>query len=240
MSEKCEWLHRELEKLPLVMYPFQSDSLPRSGIYFFYEEGETWGHGGQSPRVVRIGTHRGKNFRSRISEHFLFKENRMDFDESKPKPSDRSIFRKNIGRTLLNQEEDPYLEVWEIGFMNRKNKDRFGHLRDIGKEKELEGRITRILRERFSFRFIIIESEADRMGAAGLEGRLIGTVSGCAMCAPSPNWPGRHSPKAQIRDSGLWLVQHLKDAPIDEQDKQAIRDAVQKTLDWVVGSYKPV
>ena len=33
-----------------------------------------------------------------------------------PAPKDRSIFRKNIGRDLLNREKDPYLECWEADF----------------------------------------------------------------------------------------------------------------------------
>jgi hypothetical protein len=39
-------------------------------IYFFYEDGEFWGHGGNRLRIVRIGTHKDGNFRSRIKEHF--------------------------------------------------------------------------------------------------------------------------------------------------------------------------
>ena len=49
MSERCKWLHEQLEQLPLIRYPFNPNDLPENGIYFFYEEGETWGHGGTSP-----------------------------------------------------------------------------------------------------------------------------------------------------------------------------------------------
>lgn len=114
MSELCKWLHEQLERLPIIRFPFELEKLPENGIYFFYEDGEVWGHGGNNTRIVRIGTHRGKNFRSRINEHFLLDESKMNFDKSKPKPSDRSIFRKNIGRALLNKHSDDYLEVWEI------------------------------------------------------------------------------------------------------------------------------
>jgi hypothetical protein len=40
------------------VWPFTSDQLPRNDIYFFFEKGETWGHGGDRPRIVRVGTHR--------------------------------------------------------------------------------------------------------------------------------------------------------------------------------------
>ncbi|MEW6181487.1 MAG: hypothetical protein AB1522_16360 [Chloroflexota bacterium] len=117
MSEKCKWLHEKLEELPLIKYSFKLELLPENGIYFFYEIDEIWGHGGDKLRIVRVGTHKGNNFRSRISEHFLINEKKMNFDENSPKPSDRSIFRKNIGRAILNKKKDPYLKVWEIDFL---------------------------------------------------------------------------------------------------------------------------
>ena len=55
MSEKCSWLHNQLESLPPVRFPFDIKSLPSNGIYFFYEEGETTEHGSsRKPRIVRI------------------------------------------------------------------------------------------------------------------------------------------------------------------------------------------
>ncbi|MEM4487481.1 MAG: hypothetical protein QXK88_01560 [Desulfurococcaceae archaeon] len=162
MSELCKWLHEQLEQLPMIRYPFELERLPKSGIYFFYEKGEIWRHGGVKPRIVRIGTHSGEgNFRSRMGEHFLLDESRMNFDKDKPKPSDRSVFRKNIGRALLNRDSDPYLQVWEKDFTPRKNKELFSHLRDIEKEKAIEAEITRILRENFTFRFIALENPSD-------------------------------------------------------------------------------
>ena len=70
--DNCEWLHNQLKNLPLIKYPFRLEDLPKNGIYFFYEKGEVWGHGGKNPRIVRVGTHKGDNFRSRINDHFLF------------------------------------------------------------------------------------------------------------------------------------------------------------------------
>lgn len=106
LSEKCKWLHQHLELLPIFKYPFDLKLLPRNGIYFFYEEGENSDHGDgiRKPRIVRIGTHKENNFKTRISEHFLPNESRMRFTQINPKPSDRSIFRKNIGRALLNKQ----------------------------------------------------------------------------------------------------------------------------------------
>ncbi|MCS7135622.1 MAG: hypothetical protein NZ931_00780 [Aigarchaeota archaeon] len=232
-SELCRWLHEQLEQLPLIKFPFKLEILPENGIYFFYEDGEFWGHGGEKLRIVRVGTHRDGNFRSRIREHFLLDKAWMNFDERKPKPSDRSIFRKNIGRALLNIERDNYLKIWEIDFTVRKNQELWGDKRDVEKEKKIEEAITKILRERFSFRFIILDPYVERMGSKGLESSLIGTLAHCKLCKPSPNWLGKYSPVQKIREGKLWLVQHLKSNPINEKDKEIIIKAVEETKKWL-------
>jgi hypothetical protein len=232
-SELCKWLHEQLEELPLIKFPFDLEQLPKNGIYFFYEDGEVWGHGGNKPRIVRVGTHRNGNFRSRINEHYLLNKDYLNFDENRPKPSDRSIFRKNIGRALLNKNKDNYLEIWNIDFMKKKNIELWKSKRDIEKERKLEEMITKIIRERFSFRFIILDNQVERMGSKGLESSLIGTLSHCKLCGPSADWLGNYSPKEKIKESGLWLVQHLKNKPINENDKKVILDAIRKTKEWL-------
>src|SRR5215210_7327380 len=113
VTSTCKWLHESLEALPLTRYPFDIDKqLPDNGIYFFYEDGEIWGHSNvedvtnnndNKPRIVRIGTHKDGNFKSRISEHFLLSESKMNITSKISAPHDRSIFRKNIGRALIER-----------------------------------------------------------------------------------------------------------------------------------------
>lgn len=233
MSELCKWLYEQLEQLQIFKYPFELEKLPENGIYFFYENEEIWGHGGYKPRIVRIGTHKDGNFRSRIKEHFLFDESKMDFDATKPAPHERSILRKNIGRALLNRAKDNYLKIWEIDFTTRRNREEYGCLRDIQKEKKVESEVTRILREKFYFRFITVDSKMKRVGTGGLESSLIGTVVHCKLCRPSSGWLGRYSPKKQIKESGLWLVQHLEADEINESDKRGILKAITRTKEWI-------
>lgn len=79
-----------------------------------YEDGET-GHG--TNRIVRVGTHRKENqLPGRLEEHYLH-ENK-----------DRSIFRKNIGRALLNRDHDPFLEYWELDLTSHESKQTNGQL----------------------------------------------------------------------------------------------------------------
>ena len=232
MSETCKWLHEQLEPLPIFKYPFDLKLLPKNGVYFFYEEGENSKHGKgiSRPRIVRIGTHKENNFRSRISEHFLLNESKMKFTQTNPKPSDRSIFRKNIGRALLNKQKDlDYLKVWEIDFTSNINRANHSHLRNIEKEKTIESQITELIRKRFYFRFISIEGQEKRMGKIGIESRLIGTVTSCKLCKPSDYWLGKFSTKPQIKNGKLWLSQHLDSIGLSDSDKRDLLIAIENT-----------
>jgi hypothetical protein len=201
-------------------------------FYFFYEEGENSKHGEgiSRPRIVRIGTHKENNFRSRISEHFLLNESKMKFTQANPKPSDRSIFRKNIGRALLTEQRDlDYSKIWEIDFTSNINRANQSQLRNIEKEKNIESQITELIRKRFYFRFISIEGQEKRMGKTGIESRLIGTVTACKFCKPSNSWLGKFSPKLQIKNGKLWLSQHLDSIGLSDSDKRDLLIAIENT-----------
>jgi len=233
MSEECRWLHQKLEALPLIKYPFELRCLPENEIYFTYEEGEMWGHGGNQLRVVQVGTHRANNFHSRIAEHYLLDPRKMDFDHDQPKPSDRSIFRKHIGRALLRKAKDPYLDIWNIDFTILANRTQFAHCRDIPKEKRLEEEITERMRSTLQFRFIIIEDEEERMGEKGLEKRFIGTFAQCCECSKSSNWLGDHSTDKRIVASGMWQIHHLKADAITHLHYDRINNAISQTQEWM-------
>ena len=214
MSAICRQLHEILHALPSVRWPFSAEQLPRNGIYFLFEAGEIWGHGGAHPRIVRVGTHREGNFRSRMADHFLFSNRKTALSADRAAPKDRSIFRKNIGRALLHAARDPYEEIWNVDFTTRAKREAHSHRRDVAKEGELENEVTRILRESFAFAWIEIEGQEKRMGIHCLEAPLIGTLAGCRLCQASPQWLGLSSPKAKIASGGLWLEQHLRAPPL--------------------------
>ncbi len=131
MTCLCCELHEVLSHLRPFTFPVAAEQIPRNGVYVLYEQGEL-GHGGN--RIVRVGTHTGANqLRSRLQQHFL-QENK-----------DRSIFRKNIGRALLNRDNDPFLEYWEIDLTPSKAKEQYAAVID----KDKLSRKLHVLAERF-------------------------------------------------------------------------------------------
>ena len=182
-------------------FPFNADEIPSDGVYVLFERGEK-AHG--VDRIVRIGTHTGNNqLRSRLFQHFL-KENK-----------DRSIFRKNIGRALLNRDKDGFLEQWELDLTERNAKDKFADKIDLMKQKEVEKRVTEYIQKNFSFIALGIKDKAKRLE---FESKIISTVSLCDECRPSQNWLGLFSPKEKVRESGLWQVNELNKTPLNEDE----------------------
>jgi len=209
MSETCDTLHRWFNEMERHRFPFDESRIPSDGIYALFERGET-SHGGD--RIVRIGTHTGDGqLRSRLRQHFI--------SENK----DRSIFRKNIGRCLLNKESDPFLKDWEIDLTTRGAKDEHAAAIDFGKQAAVETDVTKYIQGSFSFVVLDVKDKGKRLG---LESKLISTVSLCDECLPSKNWLGSFSPKEKIRESGLWLVNELYKEPLSSGDMEFLRRAV--------------
>jgi len=201
MSKKCAKIHKLFNRRERFHFPFNKKSIPLNGIYILFEKGES-AH--DADRIVRIGTHRGVNkLFSRLNEHFV-KENK-----------DRSIFRKNIGRAILKRDSDPYLEIWERKLTSKKQKQKYGHLLDPVRQKEIEREVTHYIRDSFSFCVFQVDEKEKRIK---LESKIISTVSLCGECGPSTGWLGLHSPKGKIRESGLWLVNELYKEPLTEKE----------------------
>lgn len=209
MSKICHELHCLFSGLPKLGFPFDASVVPWNGIYVLFERGE-FAHG--TDRIVRVGTHTGNNqLPSRLEQHFI-RENK-----------DRSIFRKNIGRAILNREKDPFLAQWEIDLTTREAKEKYAGLIDWHKLQEVERRVTEYIQRNFRFVAFRVDDKTKRLR---WESRIISTVSLCEECRPSDNWLGLHSPKAKIRESGLWLVNELYKEPLSESDYEVVKMAV--------------
>jgi hypothetical protein len=209
MSKECEAIHVLVRKLERHNFPFSESHIPLNGIYILFEKGEH-GHGGG--RIVRIGTHTGENqLHSRLKQHFL--------NENK----DRSIFRKNIGRSLLKQNNDPFLEFWELDLTTRKAHDKYSNLIDFEYQKSIESRVSQYIQGNFSFCVFEVNDKTKRLE---IESKIISTVSWCKNCGPSKNWLGSSSPKQKIVESGLWLVNELYKTPFDASGIEGVSELI--------------
>ena len=212
MSDLCARLHREFQQSPVFSFPFEDSAIPKNGIYVLYEAGET-AHGAN--RIVRVGTHTGKNqLRSRLKQHFV--------NEQK----DRSIFRKNIGRALLNRDNNSFLDQWEIDLTTREAKTKHGPVIDRAKQSAVEHMVTEVIQKHFHFAVFRMEEKHKRLE---LEARMIATISRCEDCGPSQQWLGLHSPKTKIRNSGLWLVNELCGEPFSKAGVIELERAVRQS-----------
>jgi len=196
----CEKIHTFSNKLKIYKFPFNESEIPKNGIYILFEKGET-AH--NTNRIVRIGTHIGKdNLRQRLKEHFI--------NEVK----DRSIFRKNIGRCILNKNKDPFLKQWELTPLIKEIKENHPEI-DFKKQTQIEKEVTKYIRENFSFAILPIENKEKRLE---IESKIISTISQCNKCQASKNWLGLNSPKEKIRKSGLWNVNELYKTPLTNKE----------------------
>ena len=202
IEEKWELIHQAFLSLERLKYPFNQNATPLNGIYVFFEKGEL-SHGHE--RIVRVGTHTGKDqLRSRLMQH-LVNENK-----------DRSIFRKNVGRALLNRDGDAkMLDMWNRDMTPKSARENMANF-DIPEINRVEEKVSEYMRIHFSFATIEVNGEADKLL---LESRLISTISRCNECSkPSLKWLGNYSPIPKIRESGLWLVNELYKEPFSDSE----------------------
>jgi len=195
-------------------FPFNEQEIPENGIYILFEKGE-FAH--STNRIVRVGTHTGNNqLRSRLFQHFL--------NENK----DRSIFRKNVGRALLNKDKDQFIEQWELDLTTKDARKKHSNSVDFNKQIGIEKKVTKYIQDNFSF---IVFQVVDKEKRLEIESKIISTVSLCEECKPSQNWLGLFCPNEnnlqtervyknclKIRKSGLWLVNELRKTALSNED----------------------
>ena len=188
----CKRLHELAMRLERHTFPIVEEKIPGNGVYLLFEKWEQ-SHG--MDRIVRVGSHRGEdNLVARLREHFV-------------KPNkDRSIFRKNIGRALLNMNQDPFLRQWDLDLTTREARRQYGQLVDTERQRQVESDVTRTIQERFSFVVLPVRDRSERLT---LESSIISVVSLCDECRPSGEWLGNSSPEMRVRESGLWQKQGL-------------------------------
>lgn len=176
-------IHKKLNALPRYTYlgngEFSGVIPEGGGVYIIFEIGEKYG---DYDRITRVGKAE-KSLLSRLKQHFV-KEDK-----------DHSIFRKHVGRALLNKKGLP-LKNW-----NKKG------VKDSGTEKE----VSEYLKKNATFCVIPLK---DKNGICIMEKTLIGILAAFNLsylaangkAIQSGNWLGNHSVNQMIKASGLWNV----------------------------------
>ena len=191
----CCKLHELFNSMPSYKWDTIDQICFHNGIYILFETGETFYN---MHRVVRVGTHkRDGRLCRRLKDHFYAENN------------DGSIFRKNIGRAILNKNKDPYLRVWT------KSSSRSDHNYDLILQKKIEKQVTQYLRDNFSFVCIPVESNTERLR---LELGIIASLNTENDFLASPNWLGKYSSEFEIVQSGMWLKEGLNDIPLSKKE----------------------
>lgn len=213
MKSLTSRLHILFNEQKRFSFPFkqQINEIPANGIYIIFENGEKFG---DLDRIVRVGTHTGeKQLRSRLNQHFI-KENK-----------NRSIFRKNVGRCILNKNNSPYLPLWELDTTSKADKEKNLRLLDLEFEKEIEKKISDYIQTNLSFSVFQIDTKEQRLF---WESKIISTLAKSGELKPSKNWLGNYSTKEKIKSVGLWQVNELFNSSLTEQEFDELKKLILK------------
>lgn len=206
VNELCAKLHELFCNMPRF-HSKTIDQVPwKDGIYIMFETGEQYRKG---ERIVRIGTHTSPGrLKRRLKDHYLA-ENK-----------DGSIFRKNIGRAMLNKNNHPYLPVWSFDSSDKNmTRHRFGDAFDEEFQAQLEKQISRYLQSNVTFTCFPVPEANKRLR---YEEGIISTLNRAPDFIATNEWRGRFSPVKDIRESGLWLVRGLDAMPLTQNEYHEI------------------
>ena len=169
---------------------------PERGLYFFFEPGEMRPDF-TTARVVRVGTHAV----SRGSRTTLWSRLRAHRGTTNGTGNHRgSIFRLHVGAALIRKSADHVVfPSWGKG-ASASRQIRAG-------EAPLEKMVSEHI-GKMSVLWISVEDEAGPASdRAYLERNAIALLTGAD--SPSKNWLGSHSVREEIRESGLWNLDHV-------------------------------
>jgi hypothetical protein len=193
-------------------------SWPRRGVYFFRETGEIRRDTGNSPRIVRIGTHAlkagsGTNLWTRLSQH-------RGQASSGGGNHRGSIFRLIVGTALIEKEGHDY-PSWGQG----NSAPREMRL----SEQPLERRVSRVIGD-MPLLWVDIGDEPGPDSLRGYIERntiaLLSNFDRLPLDPPSTGWLGHWCNRARVRTSGLWNSNH-----VDEDYDPAFLDTLDHFID---------
>ncbi len=179
---------------------------PQRGVYFFFEPGEVR-QDGQSPRVVRVGTHavsKGSKTTlwNRLSQHKGNAGNGGGNHRG-------SIFRKHFGGALLNRGE---VSLSPNSWGEGSNAPRLVKDNELPVEQAVSAYLCAM-----PFLWINADDEPDKNSVRSyIERNSIALLSclgsgGNTADPPTTSWLGLHCPHVKVQNSGLWNVRHVEE-----------------------------
>jgi hypothetical protein len=78
----------------------------------------------------------------------------------------------------------------------------------------------------------IVAARGERPKPLVFSSAITASTTGCEECRPSARWLGLSSPKAKIRESGLWLVNERYKEPLSSVDLDRLRNRVIAGAAW--------
>ena len=177
---------------------------PKRGVYFFREPGEFRSDTGNSPRIVRVGTHAlkagsGTKLWTRLSQH-------------RGQPSTGggnhrgSIFRLIVGAAMIRRDGFNF-PTWGEGNTAA---------REVRlAERDLEREVSRTI-AKMPFLWLSIEDDAAPNSLRGTIERnsiaLLSNYNKPFLDLPSSGWLGHYSDRERVRKSGLWNQNHVDES----------------------------
>lgn len=185
------------------------DGWPTHGVYFFFEPGEVREHG-ETPRVVRVGTH-ALTATSKTKLWDRLRTHRGHIGGRNPGGGNHrgSIFRLHVGTALISRGKGypRAAETWGQG----SSAPRDIRDREVALEQAVSQHIGKMP--------VLWVAVPDRHDRATIERSCIAVLSnrsGRAIDPPSADWLGRHADPEAVRESGLWNVNHVDHVPSPE------------------------
>lgn len=179
------------------------DGWPPRGVYFFTEPGEYRRSGESVPRIVRVGTH-AVSAGAKSTLWGRLRSHRGGRDGGGNHRG--SIFRLHVGAALLARDGG-HLPTWGVKSSAPLDVRRL--------EAEHERRVSEYLGT-LTVTWVAVPDEpgVDSLRAF-IERNCIALLSRQLNPAdpPSEGWLGRHSPRREIRQSGLWNLNYVEDQP---------------------------
>jgi hypothetical protein len=181
---------------------------PLRGVYFFFEPGELRTTSGSGLRVVRVGTHALKsNSGSTLWQRLRQHRGALTTGGGNHRGS---VFRLHVGAALIQRDHwtTEGAQTWGHGSSAKKE------IRQ--KEFPIEQAVSKHIR-RMPFLWLPINDEPGPDSKRGyIERNAIALLSNYRsrtppVDPPGEDWLGNFSASEQIRDSGLWNVNHIGD-----------------------------